>query len=197
MIGTQKVRALTVDPDVQGWLVPEVVQTTDWVVVPETVEAEVDGLPWRALATLRYDPSTKRMRVARIVIEEREGGDLIPPRGLREFHLDDIVADAVQQAAIRVRWVEDPDDPLATEPTGKRPSRNFAVHVARGKSKVRESVVQQRREAVAEYRRAQAEAEKREQNWPDIYAEVGRRLNLGRTTVYRYLKAAGEIGGAK
>jgi hypothetical protein len=157
------------------------------IAVPAQVTVKVAGLPWDITAVLNYSAAEARLTVDELSIKRRPGGDPIPARGLRAFQLQTIVENVAQKAAFKVRIKPGGG---GFEPAPKwRIDATTAQHLARGRSKSQESVRHLRAQAVKEYREIKASGEK----YPDTYAEIGRRMHVGRTTVYQYLKDAGEI----
>lgn len=65
-----------------------------------------------------------------------------------------------------------------------------AEALARGRDKSQQSARLRRAQAKGIHAKVLAESE----SWPDIYSEVARRLGVGRTTAYTYLRDAGVIG---
>lgn len=193
MVRTQKVKIVDTEGDVVVMAAPSSGKGLNLVAFPETVNVEVHGLPWDITAVVTYRPAESRFRVSKLILEERPGGEPMPARGLRAFQLQGIVEDVTQEAAWRVRPVPG-GGPFDYEPTtSPRIDEAFAKHLARGRTKSQESIRHLRAQAVKEYRDIKASGEQ----YPDTLTEIARRLNAGRTTVYQYLKDAGEIGKGK
>jgi hypothetical protein len=161
------------------------------IAVPQSMTIAVDGLDRPLLLDFAWDSRSDGVVLVGLRGEwdgERPLG--LPSRITRSVAPRRLVAQVLRKAARRIKFTGTDSDwgfedvgPVATW---------VADALARGRDKSQQSVRMKRARARQIYAEVTAEG-----SWPDVFAEVAKRMDVGRTSVYTYLRDAGVVGKGK